>query len=575
MSTPGWYDDPDDRTLLRWWDGSSWSQHTMPLPSGVPEMGNEEDDEARLIRELEEEFGELEEVGQFEDVGEPGSSGYSFTPTPSAESGALPQRPPGGQRIGGGPAQVPSEATDGRDVPPTLPGDFSQGQPFRRTADEPLDGQRDPRPDPRPDPRLIPPFDGRPSGPPAGGPSEPTDLREMTGRPIGEGGERPRPPWVREEEVGGVRGNERPVPPWMREDDSGGRGTPSQPPKGPAAGGSFGAGGPPAGRPEAEGERSTRRPPWEDDDERGRPPRPGREAPPWENETGDRRETRSSRGTRPRPPWEREDEGDEDDDDEYYSRPQRRPSGEPPRPASWEEMSQSGFEDEGEDGSVGQEKVKRYLFIGAGVAVGLLVAYMAFSFIRGGEPSGSASTEATGVELTKIDDWAKWPNARGGYVVQFPKTPTYIRESEYATWRVSISEVKAEERAAKGEPAISEQDAPERKPDRFFLFERYIDPNLLPEERLVLLQSFLSQRFPSQQLGEFVPSSLGGFPARKALLESSDVALLAIGTVSGDTLYVLVAEIEKPQQDENSQTEVMPTGDAKRFFDSFKWFRQP
>ena len=30
--TPGWYADPDDSTLLRWWNGTQWSEHTQPMP---------------------------------------------------------------------------------------------------------------------------------------------------------------------------------------------------------------------------------------------------------------------------------------------------------------------------------------------------------------------------------------------------------------------------------------------------------------------------------------------------------------------------------------------------------------
>lgn len=32
--TPGWYTDPDDSHLLRWWSGAEWSDHTQPLPKG-------------------------------------------------------------------------------------------------------------------------------------------------------------------------------------------------------------------------------------------------------------------------------------------------------------------------------------------------------------------------------------------------------------------------------------------------------------------------------------------------------------------------------------------------------------
>ena len=32
MPPPGWYEDPVQGTLLRWWDGSQWTVHTAPLP---------------------------------------------------------------------------------------------------------------------------------------------------------------------------------------------------------------------------------------------------------------------------------------------------------------------------------------------------------------------------------------------------------------------------------------------------------------------------------------------------------------------------------------------------------------
>lgn len=32
--TAGWYQDPDDGTGLRWWDGAAWTEHRHPHPSG-------------------------------------------------------------------------------------------------------------------------------------------------------------------------------------------------------------------------------------------------------------------------------------------------------------------------------------------------------------------------------------------------------------------------------------------------------------------------------------------------------------------------------------------------------------
>lgn len=34
MSIPAaWYPDPDNSSLLRWWDGSAWTEHRHPLPA--------------------------------------------------------------------------------------------------------------------------------------------------------------------------------------------------------------------------------------------------------------------------------------------------------------------------------------------------------------------------------------------------------------------------------------------------------------------------------------------------------------------------------------------------------------
>ena len=29
-AAPAWYDDPNDSTVLRWWDGQQWTEHTVP-----------------------------------------------------------------------------------------------------------------------------------------------------------------------------------------------------------------------------------------------------------------------------------------------------------------------------------------------------------------------------------------------------------------------------------------------------------------------------------------------------------------------------------------------------------------
>lgn len=32
----GWFDDPDSPGVLRWWDGSAWSEHRAPKVSPAP-----------------------------------------------------------------------------------------------------------------------------------------------------------------------------------------------------------------------------------------------------------------------------------------------------------------------------------------------------------------------------------------------------------------------------------------------------------------------------------------------------------------------------------------------------------
>jgi len=37
-ATAGWYTDADNAALIRWWDGSSWTEHTQPNPAAPPVM---------------------------------------------------------------------------------------------------------------------------------------------------------------------------------------------------------------------------------------------------------------------------------------------------------------------------------------------------------------------------------------------------------------------------------------------------------------------------------------------------------------------------------------------------------
>jgi len=36
MPDPGWYDDPQDPTQLRWWDGSRWTDRRQPRSAAIP-----------------------------------------------------------------------------------------------------------------------------------------------------------------------------------------------------------------------------------------------------------------------------------------------------------------------------------------------------------------------------------------------------------------------------------------------------------------------------------------------------------------------------------------------------------
>jgi hypothetical protein len=34
----GWFDDPESPGVLRWWDGSAWTEHRAPKPSAVQQQ---------------------------------------------------------------------------------------------------------------------------------------------------------------------------------------------------------------------------------------------------------------------------------------------------------------------------------------------------------------------------------------------------------------------------------------------------------------------------------------------------------------------------------------------------------
>jgi hypothetical protein len=33
IATAGWYHDPDSANILRWWDGTAWTEARMPVPA--------------------------------------------------------------------------------------------------------------------------------------------------------------------------------------------------------------------------------------------------------------------------------------------------------------------------------------------------------------------------------------------------------------------------------------------------------------------------------------------------------------------------------------------------------------
>src|SRR6185436_6981002 len=37
-ASQGWYPDPHDSSLLRWWNGTGWTEFTASLPSAEPEV---------------------------------------------------------------------------------------------------------------------------------------------------------------------------------------------------------------------------------------------------------------------------------------------------------------------------------------------------------------------------------------------------------------------------------------------------------------------------------------------------------------------------------------------------------
>jgi hypothetical protein len=82
-----------------------------------------------------------------------------------------------------------------------------------------------------------------------------------------------------------------------------------------------------------------------------------------------------------------------------------------------------------------------------------------------------------------------------------------------------------------------------------------------PEERTSLASQFLQETYPDYTLGQFEPATLGSLPARRVqLVAEGKPSITAIVTLSENTLFLVAANEE---------------ADAKKFFESFGWFKEP
>lgn len=333
--------------------------------------------------------------------------------------------------------------------------------------------------------------------------------------------------------------------------------------------------------PEAGSVGGASRPPWLADRGTERPSTStaGSEAgrrdtplPPWlrgEDERR-RRQTDQSEGPRerPRPPWLRDEPPrgqdpepsrpryrDDFDDDDFMDRrrmDRERPSRPDPvaRPASWEEMMEDFDEPEngGRKLNLQQENIRKYAFLGAGVAAGLLALFMLIQVFTGGDEDGAATEgKEPSIELVEIGEWSKWPDARGGYVVQFPTDPTYSMAADRAVWTAKVTSGDGDTEAV------------------YRIAQKFVDPNYLanagPEERANIAIQFLKELYPEFIPGPFETATLGSIPAREVRLAAENkVPVAAIFTLSENTLFVAAAN-------ENADTE--------KFFSSFGWFREP
>ena len=76
---PGWYDDRSGTQTLRWWDGSQWTEHTVPLPA-APAVVNPD-----TAVSVPEHVSIIEPVTDHPDASASEASGRGVLPTDAAE----------------------------------------------------------------------------------------------------------------------------------------------------------------------------------------------------------------------------------------------------------------------------------------------------------------------------------------------------------------------------------------------------------------------------------------------------------------------------------------------------------